>query len=907
VRHLFTTAALLALAALSRPVGGFPPSSALAVFDTLGQSHQLQTENAVREVLRQVYGVTELSIFHRDAMKTITDANTLVDHAEGGLTASHFDGENFLGGHERIVRLRNQLIQNLRSGQGFPARQALGSLLHTMQDFYTHSNWIETGNRGPFGNLTRPGISAEDLAQRLVTWRSRMSPTTEATCQNCVNSSVAVLCHACADSVTTSRLTSGYYGKQDRDKPTNPRKCSHGGSLDSTADGPDFLVLGLVPTYGMNKDTLNCTFSPRSDLHTTAAAISQQATIDFLLALRDDISDFEFRLLFGVGASLAVVMDTTTSMEDILADVSQSASNVVEGRSMGDEAPVQYTLVPFKDSVGTVTSTSNFDEFKTALDGLQVGGGGDCPESSMNATMRAVSGVNQGSSVFIYTDASSNDGQLADAVSSLAASKDVTLYPSVFGSCSPYDPAFFKIARETGGQTFVLAREDAGKVGDVMDAVSRAESTRVSTRELALNPELEQVMPVAIDESMRIVTISVSGTGNLDLADAAGVVVAAGPGVSVTEMTGGRLYRITEPQPGAWQLRLRNRTPLPDEEPATMTEERAIIVITTESPIALTEFEFVVDRNAGGPHAGWHPIYGSPVAGEMTRALARLAGGVTAAHLRFVDVEGRELMSAPLERIGEEEYFYAMIAPPAQPFYVQVDATAPNGEVTVRGLPRLLRGQALSLEVVENAAARPGEDIAHAVTVENRGDTGEFLVSAFDDVDFGVEYPESIVLEAGQQFTLPLTVSVPDDAAPETIQTLTLVLRSAATPELYTFAVLRTRVTPATLADEDLFPVGIDNCAEIFNPDQEDQDADSIGDVCDTDRDGDGVDDERDNCASVSNEDQDDEDEDGAGDACSPGCSCRIVGGERGHGTLFGLGLAGFIGLGLVWRRRKRS
>ncbi len=908
MRHLFTAAALLLSTAWPTTSVAFPPSSALALLDTLGQSHQLQTENAVREVLRRVYGVTELSIFHRDALKTITDANIRVDHAEAALTASHFDAENFLGGHERIVRLRNDVIARLRGGQGWQARDSLGALLHTMQDFYSHSNWIETGNRSPFGNLSIPGVTAADLAQRLSDWRGLMSPPTEATCRDCINSSTLVLCHDCTAAVTTGRLTSGFYGGQDRDKPASPRKCSHGGSLDTTADRPNILPRFVETSYGMNKDTLNCTFSPRTDLHTTAAAISQQGTIDFILGLRSDVTDFEFRLLFGVGASIAIVMDTTNSMEDILSDVSQSASDVVEGRSMSDDAPVQYTLVPFKDpGVGPVTSTSDFNEFKTALDGLVVGGGVDCPEPSMNATLRAVSSVNQGSSVFVYTDASSKDEELADAVSSLAASKDVSVYPSVFGSCSPYDPAYFKIARETGGQVFVLAREDAGKVGNVMDAVTRAEVTRVSTREFPLAPELEQIVPVPIDQSMRVVTISVSGTGNLDLVDAAGTTVVASPEVSITEMTGGRLYRITAPTPGAWQLRLQNRTPLVDEAPGTMTEERAIVVITTESAIALTEFSFVVDRNAGGPHAGWHPIYGSPVAGEMSRALVRLSGGATAAHLRFVNLDGTELVSAPLERIGEDEFFYGFIAPPAQPFYVQVETVAANGETTLRGLPRLLRGQSLALEVVDRMEGRPGEDVAHSVSVENRGEAGEFLVSAFDDAGFDVEYPESITLEAGQTLDLPLTVSLPDDAEPETIQTLTVVLRSAVAPELYTFGVVRTRVTPAIIQDEDLYPTGLDNCPEDSNPDQEDQDTDGVGDICDTDRDGDGVDDDRDNCANISNSDQDDADDDGEGDACAPGCGCTIVGAERGNQAMFGFGFAALVGLFLGWRRRMRS
>lgn len=55
--------------------------------------------------------------------------------------------------------------------------------------------------------------------------------------------------------------------------------------------------------------------------------------------------------------------------------------------------------------------------------------------------------------------------------------------------------------------------------------------------------------------------------------------------------------------------------------------------------------------------------------------------------------------------------------------------------------------------------------------------------------------------------------------------------------------------------DKDTFEDTIDNCVVIYNPRQEDIDADGIGDWCD-------------NCRFVANADQADADDDGRGDAC---------------------------------------
>ncbi|MEE2758041.1 MAG: thrombospondin type 3 repeat-containing protein [Myxococcota bacterium] len=68
--------------------------------------------------------------------------------------------------------------------------------------------------------------------------------------------------------------------------------------------------------------------------------------------------------------------------------------------------------------------------------------------------------------------------------------------------------------------------------------------------------------------------------------------------------------------------------------------------------------------------------------------------------------------------------------------------------------------------------------------------------------------------------------------------------------------------------DDDGITDAEDNCPAVYNPDQQDLDGDSQGDLCDYDDDGDGVLDEADGCPFVPDPLRIDTDGDGIGDAC---------------------------------------
>lgn len=88
--------------------------------------------------------------FSRQARTEIRDANISTDSLTGDFWASekHFDNEEFPAATTRLLNLKGYIIGQILSPSpnGKNARVALGGALHTIQDFYAHTNWVEMGN-----------------------------------------------------------------------------------------------------------------------------------------------------------------------------------------------------------------------------------------------------------------------------------------------------------------------------------------------------------------------------------------------------------------------------------------------------------------------------------------------------------------------------------------------------------------------------------------------------------------------------------------------------------------------------------------------------------------------------------------------------------------------------------------
>jgi hypothetical protein len=835
------------------PAAGFFPTNVFTVAGLLGTSHQKMTEEAINELAEEFFGIFTPPKTMKEATKQIVDGNREVDERKNQVfSAKHFDGENFEGGQLFIQANIRQVELALAGDKAETARFHLGQALHTLQDFYSHSNWIEFGNDSPHPDVGGPGRIGNLAAESV------------ATCQDCV---IGVVCNDCSQAVTTLKLTSGYFSEQDRGMPPDTMKCNHGGILDAAAPG--------VRGFGINKDSWNCEFSPQAYLHGDAAQVAKEATKKFIRGLRDRLSEKEIRLLLGAGPTLAISIDTSGSMGGVIADVKDEAFRIIDERLGTPDAPAVFVLNEFNDPLtGPTTVTTDPDEFKAAIGALTTEFNIDCPELSMGGMFNALSATPEGGTLFVFTDASAKDDDRAGAVAALAASKNIKVFPILLASCSPYDPAYFRVAEESGGQVVISTYDDVTEISKLVDFLVRSNSVDIASIRGELTGE-SQTISIPVDSQLSIVTFSVaqSPMGVLRRPDGTEVLP---DDAGVTSSPAGYVS-IVDPAPGPWTLELSGTGPF-------------TLLVTGESDLSLDSFEFAEPGGRPG-HEGYFPIEGQPIDGVEYMAIAAVSGSPEFAQFELRSREGELLDVLALETAPSqtEGQYSGPETPPAGGLFVYATGRDRNGFAYQRRWSSSVTTQSVKVIAPDPAEmAEPGQTILYEFLIENSGSEDEFQFVTADNRGFvqSVE-PKMLTIPAGGTSTVVVELAIPEGVSPGLSDTLSFVAESSATGTRNS-AVVRTMVTGDVdldgVLDED------DNCQTTQNPDQADVDDDGFGDVCDDDIDGDGLANADDNCLFIPNaDDQSDFDSDGLGDLCDSEVNWveligSVVAGDTGSG-----------------------
>ncbi|XP_075835553.1 von Willebrand factor A domain-containing protein 7 isoform X2 [Microtus pennsylvanicus] len=451
------------------------------------------------DIFAAYFGPGSPSRRFRGALGEVARANAAQDFlpASKNNPDLHFDAERLVQGRTLLVEALRETVVAARAFEHTLARQRLGAALHALQDFYSHSNWVELGKQQPHPHLLWPRLELWSLAQ-----------VGDPTCSDCEELSCP------GNLLDSTLLTSGYFGM---DPPKPPGKCSHGGYFDQSSSQP--------PRGGINKDSTSPRFSPHHTLHLPAAEVALLASIEAFSLLRSRLGDGGFSRLLDItpASSLSFVLDTTGSMGEEINAAKIQARRIMEQRQGGPMEPSFYVLVPFHDpGFGPVFTTSDPDSFWQKLNEIQALGGGDEPEMCLSALELALLHTPPLSDVFVFTDASPKDAFLTNRVESLSRERRcrvtflVTEDPSRAQgrvrrealSPSRFEP-YEAVALASGGE--VIFTKDQ-HIQDVAAIVGESMAGGLVT--LPLEPPVSipgETRVFAVDRLLRNVTVRVHG------------------------------------------------------------------------------------------------------------------------------------------------------------------------------------------------------------------------------------------------------------------------------------------------------------------------------------------------------------------------------------------------------------
>ncbi|XP_045569843.1 von Willebrand factor A domain-containing protein 7 [Salmo salar] len=449
----------------------------------------------------------------QSAISDVSWRNARVDIRHTSDVEYHFDGETFVEGRKLITDGVSSVKASIKQENFEEARQKLGDILHTLQDFYSHSNWIELGNRFPHSNLIRSDVS--DIGP--------VADKNTPTCRSCVGKDCQN--NILEDIIRDKKLTSGYFSLEPFFSIKPKGKCSHGGLSDQTSR--------QEPTGGINKDSLE---SSHGNWHTAAAEVAVAATSQLLEDIRGAAGDTDFLRMMGISKNgsrvLCFVIDTTGSMSDDIAAVRETTSLIIDSKRGTPDEPSAYILVPFNDpDFGPLMRTTDPDVFKAQINALSADGGGDFPEMSLSGLQVALTGAPPSSEIFLFTDAPAKDLNLMGTVIALIERTKSVVSFFLTGSLGlrrrrasdqgqgqvqhsrmveSDSQLYMELSQASGGQAIQVTKTELPKATSII--VESSSSSLVTILQAVRSPGRADNFSFTVDESVRNLTAYVTGS-----------------------------------------------------------------------------------------------------------------------------------------------------------------------------------------------------------------------------------------------------------------------------------------------------------------------------------------------------------------------------------------------------------
>uniref|UniRef100_A0AAV2JA24 von Willebrand factor A domain-containing protein 7-like n=1 Tax=Knipowitschia caucasica TaxID=637954 RepID=A0AAV2JA24_KNICA len=643
-----------------------------------------------------------LKAFH-ESVKSILNVNIKLDKS-GQFESSghHFHNEMFNAGRDIIAAGLTAVKANNKKGNVETAKQQLGKITHTLQDFYSNSNWIELGMTSPNAELLNGNGNVGTVAA-----------LSQATCRNCIGQCTNnILNNIIKDKI----LTSGYYTvAPDTSKPAG--KCSNGSPMDASRT--------VSPTGGINKDT---PVSSHGHLHEEAANMAISATVQLLQDIRAASGDENFLRMIGAtsGKPLVFAIDTTASMTQDIKAVQVMTDTIISNSKAGLQAePSVYVLVTFHDpDPATIFKTTDSKAFTDKLAQLVASGGGDRDENSLTGLEVALTGAPPGSDIFMFTDAGAKDKSKKDSVMALLEQTKSTVNIVLTGNF--VDVTEYKaITQASGGQLLSVPVSDLGKAADLVFDSSSASSMVTlldETRESGKSENFTFMM----DETTKDVMIYVTGpVTSVEFVDPSGD--KTGDVVDTSSIVGNFRRIHLKEEVGEWEMRVKSNFPYTAK-------------IVGDSPL---DFIYDIMGPAQGPLGGTVAQTNRPKAGEKANVELTLIGSETATVTEVLLLTPNGTVEGKVTSLGNKEYSVEFDPMPAGESRLLVKGKTGQGSSKTfqRLSPAKIMTSSISVIAEESSGLiEPGASVKMPFTISSPK-KGAYTIKASNNKGFPMTFP----------------------------------------------------------------------------------------------------------------------------------------------------------------------
>ncbi|GAA5218197.1 Ig-like domain-containing protein [Corallincola platygyrae] len=720
--------------------------------------------------------------FSAAVIAEIQAANAHVDDLTGEFFhgPAHCDDE-MIGGRDgcsqRLIEFRGDIVEELSSNEPdlVAARQKLGRALHTLQDFYAHSNWVNLGHRNQdiFTELTYP-TDDNPYADAQDGWEQAPDEAHYKTCEWETGWQVddGPLPNLTLGPRGLNVVTTGYFnGYTMGQTDPQPYKCEHGG--DGTGLNKD------TPGQAYHMEAINvATIHTRAYVNDIITAVFEDETLSQAQRV-NNVARF-----MGVGGKIAFAVDTTTSMGPTITGIQNGMRDAV-GAIQAQRGITDYYQVSFGEAVATVETAYTNQTMLSHINRIQQGvpdDGFDAPESALDALLVLVNEATPGTELYLYTDADTKHTDLLQDVISLAKEKNIRIN---FFLAFTEDSTYTTIANETQGlvypydysaasaeQTFSYVNPNFGDGGDMFAKLVQIAATISSYANADLSAQTRMAEPktatlpnthtVKVDEQTNqlMLHINMNPIGTLRLYRPDGSEVPTfDPRLQIRGTERSQSWVISDPVPGEWQAVVEGE----DGQSYTLDVHASTAVHTIEFG-----FKELKGRAA---HEGLYAISGQPIAGKNQILTLHLAGAIDQANVELVDQQGQHLQTAKIEAVetgANATRYVGEVEIPTTAFKAVISGVTQAGHAFERTYRSLYSPQTVSVKPVYSRPVVfiPGVTTKVDFIVKNHGETQSLTLNARlqDGTEISLTDTE-LTLEAGEEKTVHVDVPLSQSAA----------------------------------------------------------------------------------------------------------------------------------------------